>query len=216
MKSTGKFKAIIFIILLSVLLTACESTANVNTETASASDAEAAHLLGIISLENVQVKIEKDGAITSDYVKVTGNAFADYSQIYGDTRLEYAKTEEVNGTEYTHTVRHGLTVQTVGEAMEVNRVSAEESNVSVAAEGEFKNDAGVSVSYQVIDFCAWNAGIYYFIPVTDTITYTLAFFTTATDGKTSLSQDEQDITAEDLERYNQYLDHEYYEICVDE
>ena len=175
MKSTGKFKAIIFIILLSVLLTACGSTANVNTETASASDAEAAHLLGIISLENVQVKIEKDGAITSDYVKVTGNAFADYSQIYGDTRLEYAKTEEVNGTEYTHTVRHGLTVQTVGEAMEVNRVSAEESNVRVAAEGEFKNDAGVSVSYQVIDFCAWNAGIYYFIPATDTITYTLAF-----------------------------------------
>ena len=216
MKSTGKFRAIIFIILLSVLLTACGSTANVNTETASASDAEAAHLLGIISLENVQVKIEKDGAITSDYVKVTGNAFADYSQIYGDTRLEYAKTEEVNGTEYTHTVRHGLTVQTVGEAMEVNRVSAEESNVRVAAEGEFKNDAGVSVSYQVIDFCAWNAGIYYFIPATDTITYTLAFFTTATDGKTALSQDEQDITAEDLEWYNQYLDHEYYEICVDE
>ena len=216
MKSTGKFKAIIFIILLSVLLTACGSTANVNTETASVSDAETAHLLGIISLENVQVKIEKDGAITSDYVKVTGNAFADYSQIYGDTRLEYAKTEEVNGTEYTHTVRHGLTVQTVGEAMEVNRVSAEESNVRVVAEGEFKNDAGVSVSYQVIDFCAWNAGIYYFIPATDTITYTLAFFTTATDGKTSLSQDKQDITVEDLERYNQYLDHEYYEICVDE
>ena len=42
MKSTGKFKAIIFIILLSVLLTACESTADVNIETASASDAEAA------------------------------------------------------------------------------------------------------------------------------------------------------------------------------
>ena len=216
MKSTGKFKAIIFIILLSVLLTACGSTSNVNTETASVSDAETAHLLGIISLENVQVKIEKDGAITSDYVKVTGNAFADYSQIYGDTRLEYAKTEEVNGTEYTHTVRHGLTVQTVGEAMEVNRVSAEESNVKVAAEGEFKNDAGVSLSYQVIDFCAWNAGMYYFIPATDTITYTLAFFTTATDGKTALSLDEQDITAEDLKRYNKYLDHGYYEICVDE
>ena len=43
MKSTGKFKAIIFIILLSVLLTACGSTANVNTETASVSDAETAH-----------------------------------------------------------------------------------------------------------------------------------------------------------------------------
>lgn len=215
MKSTGKFKVIIFIILLSVLLTACGSTANVNTETASVSDAETAHLLGIISLENVQVKIEKDGAITSDYVKVTGNAFADYSQIYGDTRLEYAKTEEVNGTEYTHTVRHGLTVQTVGEAMEVNRVSAEESNVMVAAEGEFKNDAGVSVSYQVIDFCAWNAGIYYFIPVTDTITYTLAFFTEAADGVTDLTKDHQELTVDDLNAYNQYVDSSYYEICIE-
>lgn len=215
MKNIGKIKAIIFIILFSVLLTACGSTADMTTEMATMSDAETAHLLGVISLENVKVKIEKDGAITSDYVKVTGNAFADYSQIYGDTRLEYAKTEEVNGTEYTYTVRHGLTVQTVEEAMEVNRVSAEESNVKVAAEGEFKNDAGVSVSYQVIDFCAWNAGIYYFIPVTDTITYTLAFFTEAADGVTDLAKDHQELTVDDLDTYNQYVDSSYYEICIE-